>query len=106
MVLHNFTNNNNSNNGNNGGNIPTKTPTFGNQYRPNSTPTTDDIPSCLVNLNEKFQHASHCLYREDVIDQTLATLIGTEKTESATRWPCWCWKNENRRRTRTPISQQ
>lgn len=79
MVLHNFTNNNNSNNGNNGGNIPTKTPTFGNQYRPNSTPTTDDIPSCLVNLNEKFQHSSHCLYREDVIDQTLATLIGTEK---------------------------
>ena len=78
MVLHNFTNNNNSNNGT-GGNIPTKTPTFGNQYRPNSTPTTDDIPSCLVNLNAKFQHGANCLYREDVIDQTLATLIGTEK---------------------------
>lgn len=81
MVVHNFTGNTGGNNTNGNppsGNIPNGNLNFGNRYQPNSNPG-QDVPDCLLNMNDRFKHKSNCKFREDVIDQTLSVLIGQEK---------------------------
>ena len=81
MVVHNFTGNTGGNNTNGNppsGNIPNGNLNFGNRYQPNPNPG-QDIPDCLLNMNDRFKHKSNCKFREDVIDQTLSVLIGQEK---------------------------
>ena len=81
MVVHNFTGNTGGNNTNGNppsGNIPNGNLNFGNRYQPNPNPG-QDVPDCLLNMNDLFKHKSNCKFREDVIDQTLSVLIGQEK---------------------------
>jgi ATP-dependent Clp protease ATP-binding subunit ClpA len=81
MVVHNFTGNTGGNNTNGNppsGNIPNGNLNFGNRYQPNPNPG-QDVPDCLLNMNDRFKHKSNCKFREDVIDQTLSVLIGQEK---------------------------
>ena len=81
MVVHNFTGNTGGNNTNGNppsGNIPNGNLNFGNRYQPNPNPG-QDVPDCLLNMNDHFKYKSNCKFREDVIDQTLSVLIGQEK---------------------------
>lgn len=74
----NFSNNgsnSNNNNNNSGNNNPLFNPFI-------STPQDNDdfdVESLTVNYNEKFKNKTKCLFRDEVIKQTLSTLIGKNK---------------------------
>lgn len=67
------TNNNNQNNNAGGGNLLGGFPM-------NQADTDDtDVSAMLINYNEKYKTANPILFRDEVVNQTIATLIGKDK---------------------------
>ena len=67
------TNNSNNQTGNTGGN-----PLGGLRMNPMGTDP-DDVLAMLINYNEKYKTANPILFRDEVVNQTIATLIGKDK---------------------------
>lgn len=79
MPMSDFTGNHNNgtNNGSNGNNMPPGVPLSAIASGPQSDAT--DVESLLINYNEKFKTAGGVMFRDNVIQQTMATLIALNK---------------------------
>ena len=82
MGFTNFTTNNNQNNNNN---LPPLTPPLTNLA--NNQQTTNTIPPELINYNSKFQNAQPISFRDSVISQTYAILLGAKKPNAILTGP-------------------
>lgn len=82
MGFTNFTTNNNQNNNNN---LPPLTPPLTNLA--NNQQTTNGIPPELINYNSKFQNAQPISFRDSVISQTYAILLGAKKPNAILTGP-------------------
>lgn len=82
MGFTNFTTNNNQNNNNN---LPPLTPPLTNLA--NNQQTNNGIPPELINYNSKFQNAQPISFRDSVISQTYAILLGAKKPNAILTGP-------------------
>lgn len=74
MGLNDFTSNNSSN-----GNAPPSFPGGGAPFAAMSGNTGNDALDLLINYNDRFKNAGPTLFRDEVVQQTIATLIGKTK---------------------------
>ena len=75
MPMSDFTGNHN--NGSNGNNMPPSVPLSAIAANPQNDAT--DVESLLINYNEKFKTAGGVMFRDNIIQQTMATLIALNK---------------------------
>lgn len=87
--------NNNGNNSNTGGNgFPPSIPLPITPSRPSTSGGDYEATDFLINYNDKFKTAGPALFREAVVEQTLATLISCFKPNPLLIGPAGCGKTK------------